>query len=168
MTGPRSAMFILVGLAGLLIVIAAFSGWQGATRLANRGDDTADAEAAARAFVEAYGSFDYREPEAYRARLLRMTTGVVQAAFRDSGTDPVALGQRRTSRTTVVSSSVSALSDDAAAVSVTAEQMRQGTDPESGEPIEEHVLQRINCRLARQDGQWLVAEFRLQSEEPLQ
>jgi len=161
-------VFILVGLAGLLVVIAVFSGWQGATRLTNRGDDSADAEVAARAFVEAYGSFDYREPEAYRSRLLRLTTGVVQAAVRDNETDPVALGQRRISRTAVVSSSVSAVSERAAAVSVTAEQVRQGTDPESGEPIEEYVLQRINCRLVRQGGQWLVAEFRLQSEEPIQ
>ncbi|MPZ49976.1 MAG: hypothetical protein GEU75_11895 [Dehalococcoidia bacterium] len=167
MTGQRGAMFILIGFAGLLLVIAVFSGWQGASRLSDRSDDSAAVEDAARTFVEAFGTFDYRAPERHRERLLLLSTGSVLAVTANSAVDPVAVGQRRVTSTHVVSSSVSALSVDGAAVSVTAEQIRRGTDPESGEAIEEYVLQRVNCRLVSEDNRWLVAEFRLLSEEPL-
>jgi hypothetical protein len=39
-------------------------------------------------------------------------------------------------------------------------------DSETGRLIEERVVQRLACRLVRQGNAWLVAEFRLLSEEP--
>ncbi len=166
MTGGRGAMVALVGLAGLLLVMAVVSGWQGTTRLTDRGGDTKAVEEAARAFVEAYGTFDFRDPDGYRERLLSLTTGPVRAALRASQVDPTALGQQRTMTARVVAVQVSALSDDEATVSVTAEQLRRGVAPASRRLLEERVLQRVACRLVREDGRWLVAEFRLLSEEP--
>jgi hypothetical protein len=83
-----------------------------------------------------------------------------------SQVDPAAASQQRTIATRVVSAQVSALSDDEATVSVTAEQLRRSVDPTSGRLIEERVLQRVACRLALEGGRWLVAELRLLSEEP--
>ena len=166
MIGGRGAMVALVGLAGLLLVMAVVSGWQGTTRLTGRGDDTKAVEAAARAFVEAYGTFDFRDPESYRRRLLALTTGAVRDAVAGSQVDPVALGRQQTMTARVVTVQVSALSDDEATVSVTAEQLRRSVDPSSGRLLEERVLQRVACRLALEGGHWLVAELRLLSEEP--
>ncbi len=166
MIGGRGAMVALVGLAGLLLVMAVVSGWQGTSRLTGRGGDTKAVEEAARAFVEAYGTFDFRDPDSYRQRLLALTTGPVREAVHASQVDPVALGQQRTMSTRVVAVQVSALSDDEATTSVTAEQLRRGVDPASGRLLEERVLQRVACRLVLEGGRWLVAEFRLLSEEP--
>jgi len=159
-------MVILVGLAGLLLVVAAMSGWQGTSRLTGRGDDTSAVEEAARAFVEAYGTFDFRDPDGYRQRLLALTTGSVRDAVQASRVDPVALGQQRTMTTRVIAVQVSALSDDEATLSITAEQLRRGVDPALGRLLEERVLQRVACRLVLEGGRWLAAEFRLLSEEP--
>ncbi|MDO8611524.1 MAG: hypothetical protein Q7R32_01715 [Dehalococcoidia bacterium] len=166
MIGGRGAMLALAGLAGLLLVMAMVSGWQGTSRLTGRGDDARGVEETAQAFVEAYGTFDFRDPNSYRERLLTLTTGTVRAAVAASQVDPVALGQQRTMTTRVVSVQVTALSDDEATTSVTAEQLRRGTDAASGRLTEERVLQRVACRLVREGDRWLVAEFRLLSEEP--
>lgn len=166
MIGGRGAMVALAGLAGLLLVMAVVSGWQGTSRLTGKVDDTGTVEEAARAFVEAYGTFDFREPDSYRQGLLALTTGSVREAVQASQVDPVALGQQRTMTTRVVAVQVSAVSDDEATVSVTAEQLRRGVDPASGLLSEERVLQRVACRLSMEGGGWLVAEFRLLSEEP--
>jgi len=159
-------MVALAGLAGLLLVMALVSGWQGTSRLTDRGGDTKAVEEAARAFVEAYGTFDFRDPDSYRQRLLGLTTGPVREAVQASQVDPVALGQQRTMTARVMAVQVSALSNDEATASVTAEQLRRGVDPASGRLLEERVLQRVACRVALQDGRWLVAEFRVLSEEP--
>jgi len=159
-------MVVLVGLAGLLVVVAAMSGWQGTSRLTGRSDDTAAIEEAARAFVEAYGTFDFRDPDSYRQRLLALTTGSVREAVGASQVDPAAVGQQRTMTTRVIAVQVSALSDDEATLSVTAEQLRRGVDPASGRLLEERVLPRVACRLVLEGGRWLVVEFRLLSEEP--
>ena len=81
MTGGRGVMVILGGLAALLLVIAIVSGWQGANRLRGQGEGMSEVEEAARLFVEAYGTFDFREPDAYRERLLSLSTGDVHAAI---------------------------------------------------------------------------------------
>jgi len=166
--GGRGAMLALAGLAGLLLVLAVVSGWQGTTRLTDRSDETSAVEEAARSFVEAYGTFDFRDPGAYRERLLALTTGSVREAVAASEVDPVALGQQRTIATTVVAVEVTALSEDGATASVTAEQQRRGTDSASGRLTEERVEQRVACRLEKEGGRWLVAEFRLLSEEPIE
>jgi hypothetical protein len=163
----RGAMFLIAGFAGLLLIIAVFSGWQGAQRLTSQGDETAAAEEAARSFVQAFGTFDFRQPEVYRQRLLSLSTGVVREATLASGVDPVAVGHKRTTTTQVLSVSVNALSGDVASASVTAEQLRKSVDLETGRLVEQRVTQRIACRLQRQGNAWLVAEFRLTSEEPV-
>ena len=162
----RGAMFLIAGFAALLLIIAVFSGWQGTRRLTSQGDDSAAVQEAARGFVQAFGTFDFREPEVYRQRLLALSTGVVREATLASGVDPVAVGQKRTTTTRILSVSVTALSGDAASASVTAEQLRKSVDSETGRLIEERVVQRVACRLVRQANSWLVTEFRLLSEEP--
>ena len=166
MIGGRGAMLALAGLAGLLLVLAVVSGWQGTTRLTDRSDETAAVEDAARSFVEAYGTFDFRDPDSYRQHLLALTTGSVREAVAASQVDPVALGQQRTMTTSVVSVEVTALSEEGATVSVTAEQVRRIVDTTSGLLVDERVRQTADCRLVKEAGSWRVAEFHLRSEEP--
>jgi hypothetical protein len=165
MTGGRGAIFVLAGLSGLLVVMAVISGWQGTTRLTRQRDDTAAVEDACRSFVEAYGTFDFRDPGGYRNRLMSLTTGTLKAAVASSQIDSLALGQLRTIATEVVGVEVSALSEDDATASATAEQHRRSTDPVSGQLVDEGVIQHVACRVVLAGGSWLVAEFRLQSEE---
>ncbi|MBN9492131.1 nuclear transport factor 2 family protein [bacterium] len=168
MTSARGVMVAVGGLAGLLLVISLFSGWQGASRLRGQGDDMSEVENAARSFVEAYGSFDFREPDAYRDRLLGLSTGVVHEAIATSQVDPTALGQQHTISTESVSVDVTAFSGDAATASATSEQTRRAIDPATGQLREQRLRQHIACRLIRVDGRWLVAEFRLTSQEPIE
>jgi hypothetical protein len=165
MTGGRGAIFVLAGLSGLLVVMAVISGWQGTTRLTQQRDDMAAVEDACRSFVEAYGTFDFRDPGGYRNRLMSLTTGTLKAAVVSSQIDSLALGQLRTIATEVGGVEVSALSEDEATASATAEQQRRSTDPVSGQLVDEAVIQHVACRVVLAGGSWLVAEFRLQSEE---
>ncbi len=168
MSGGRGVIVILGGLAATLLVIAIVSGCQGANRLRGQGEGMSEVEEAARLFVEAYGTFDFREPAAYRDRLLSLSTGDVHAAIAASQVDPSALGQQQTMTTGTVSIQVSAYSDSEATVSATTEQTRRAVDATTGQLLEQRLRQHVTCRLLRIDGRWLVAEFRLRSEEPLQ
>ena len=168
MTGGRGVMLILGGLAATLLVIAIVSGWQGANRLRGQGEGMAAVEDAARLFVEAYGTFDFREPDAYRKRLLSLSTGDVHAAVAGSQVDPTALGQQQTMTTSTVSIQVTAYSDSEATVAATTEQTRRAVDATTGQLREQRLRQHVTCRLIRIQGRWLVAEFRLRSEEPLE
>lgn len=168
MIGGRGVMAVLGGLAALLLAIAVVSGWQGANRLRGHGEGIGEAEEAARLFVEAYGSFDFREPAAYRERLLGLSTGAVYEAIAASQVDPTALGQQQTIATETVAVRVTAFSDDGATASATTEQTRRAVDPATGQLREQRLRQHVTCRLVRVDGRWAVAEFRLMSEEPLQ
>jgi hypothetical protein len=168
MTGGRGVMVVLGGLAATLLVIAIVSGWQGADRMRGQGDEMTDVEEAARAFVEAYGNFDFREPEAYRARLLALSTGMVRDAIATTAVDPAVLGQQQTRTTEAVSVWVTSYAEDGATVSVTSEQTRRAVDAATGQLREQRVRQHVTCRLVRVEGRWLVAEFRLRSEEPLE
>jgi hypothetical protein len=163
----RGAMFLVAGFASLLLVIAVFSGFRGARRLTSQGDETAAVEEATRAFAQAFGTFDFRQPEDYRQTLLALSTGAVREATLASAVDPVAIGQKRTTTTSVISVSVNALSGDAASASVTAEELRKRVDSATGRLVEESVTQRITFRVVRQGNAWLVAELRLVSEEPV-
>jgi hypothetical protein len=159
-------MFVLAGLAGLLVVIAVMSGWQGTARLTRQQDDTNAVAESCRSFVEAYGTFDFRDAGSYRNRLMALTTGALKTAVVASQIDPLALGQLRTVATEVVDVQVSALSEDNAVASVTAEQLRRSVEPQAGPLVDEEVVQHVACRVVLTEGSWLVAEFRLQSEEP--
>ncbi|NJD65677.1 MAG: hypothetical protein FIB00_10605 [Chloroflexi bacterium] len=168
MTGGRGVMLILGGLAATLLAIAMVSGWQGANRLQGQGEGMGEVEEAARLFVEAYGTFDFREPTAYRDRLLALSTGDVHAAVAASQVDPTALGQQQTMTTGTVSVQVTAYSDTEATVAATTEQTRRAVDATTGQLREQRLRQHVTCRLVRVEGRWLVAEFRLRSEEPLE
>jgi hypothetical protein len=159
-------MIAMVGMAGLLLIIAIVSGWRGTNRLTSRSDDTEAVEQAATAFVEAYGTFDFRDPESYQERLLTMTTGPVRSAVLESDVDSAVLGQQRTTTAKVTSVEITALSDEEATTSVTSEQARRVVDPASGTLLEERVVQLADCRLVKEAGRWLIAEFHFRSEEP--
>lgn len=166
MIGGRGPMVALVGMAGLLLVLAIVSGWRGASRLTSRSDDTRAVEEAATAFVEAYGTFDFRDPESYQERLLGLTTGSVRSAVLETDIDPAAVGQQRTTTASVTSVEVTALSDAEATASVTSEQTRRTVDPASGALADERVVQLADCRLVKEAGRWLVAEFHFRSQQP--
>ena len=166
MIAGRGAMVAVFGLAGVLLFIALVSGWQGASRLTSRSDDTKAVEAAATAFVEAYGTFDFRDPASYQRRLIPLTSGQVREAVLTAGIDPAALAQQQTMTAHVLSVVVTAQSDAGATASVTAEQTRRAVDPASGAFTEERLVQRADCRLVKEAGTWVVAEFHLQSEDP--
>ncbi|MEX1193480.1 MAG: hypothetical protein WED85_00255 [Dehalococcoidia bacterium] len=166
MIGNRGATVALVGMAGLLLVMAAVSGWRGTHRLTNRGDDTRAVEEVAKSFVEAYGTFDFRDPGSYQQRLLSLTTGQVREAVLTTNVDPAALARQLTMTANVVSVEVTAQSDDEATASVTAEQARRIVDTTSGQLVDERVTQTADCRLVKEAGSWRVAEFHLRSEEP--
>lgn len=168
MTSARGVVVVVGGLAGLLLVISLFSGWQGASRLRGQGEDMSAVEAAAREFVEAYGTFDFREPDAYRERLMHLSTGAVHEAVSKSEVDPASVGQQQTIATDSVIVSVTALSDDAATTSATVEQIRRAIDPATGQLREQRVRQHVACRLVLVNGRWLAAEFRLTSQEPIE
>lgn len=168
MTGARGIMLILGGLAAMLLVIAVVSGWQGASRLRSQGDDLSQVEEAARHFVQAYGTFDFREPDAYKARLLDLSTGEVRDAISASQVDPTALGQHQTMTTDIVSVQVTAHADTEATVSATSEQTRRAVDPATGQLREQRLRQNVTVRLIPSGERWLVAEFRLRSEEPIE
>ena len=168
MIGRRGTMAVLGGLAVLLLAFAVVSGCQGVNRLRGRGNGMAEAEKAARLFVEAYGSFDFREPAAYQERLLGLSTGALYEAIATSAVDPTVLGQQETFTTASVAIEVTAFSTNEATASATAEQTRRSVDKASGQLSEQRVRQHITCRLVRVDGRWAVAEFQLMSQEPLQ
>jgi hypothetical protein len=97
---------------------------------------------------------------------MTLTTGTLKTAVVSSQIDPLALAQLRTVATEVVDVQVSALSEDNAVASVTAEQLRRSVEPQAGQLVDEEVVQHVACRVVLTEGSWLVAEFRLQSEEP--
>jgi len=163
--GGRGAMVAVAGLAGLLLVMALVSGWQGTTRLTGRGDESAAVEETASGFVEAYGTFDFRDQESYRQRLLPLTTGPLRQAVDSSQVDPVAVAEQRTITTRVVAVQVTSLSQDQATASLTAEQVSRSVDATTGLLVEESVVQQVACRLVQEGSRWLVAEFRLLSQE---
>jgi len=165
-SGGRVTGYALLGVAGLLFVVAAFSGWRGAQGIAGREDDTRSVEAAARKFVLAYGTFDYREPNTYAARLSGLATGALREVLSEAAIAPDARTMQRRISTHIEAISVTALSETQATTAVTAVQERRWSDPVIGTALSEAVRQRVTCRLVREDGRWLVVELRMQSEAP--
>lgn len=162
----RAPGLVAGGCALLLLALAVTSGWQGAARLAGRGDATGVVRDVARAFAAAYGTFDARSPAAYRQRLLPLTTGRLRAALAQLDVDPAAAGQARTLTTRVLGVQVTSLTGDRATVDVTVDQRRRSVDPATGGAWEDQVRGRLTCRLVRSGGRWLVEEVRLAPVEP--
>ena len=166
MTAGRGAAYALLGLAALLMVLAAASAWSGASRLAARGDDRAAAEAAAGAFVRAYAGFDYRRAELYAPRVAALATGDLREAIASASVDGAALEERVTGTAAIESAEVRSLSGDAAVVEVRSRWERARVEPRSGGEIREGGTQRVRLRLVRAEGRWLVAGLELVGEEP--
>ena len=175
MTAGRGPGYALLALAALLAAVAVASAWSGASRLAGRGEDgaarrAADAaavEAAASAFVVAYGGFDYRDPDGYTARLAALSAGELRAALAGAAVDPAAIAGGRRSRAAVQSVSVEALSAAAAEATVRSLHERSWLDPASGRAAREEVTQQVRLRLVREGGRWLVTEVVLLGEESI-
>lgn len=167
MTGGRAAGYALLGCSALLLVIAVLSGWSGAQRIGSREHETRAVEAAAAAFVTAYGSFDHHDPNAYATGLVPLTAGPLHDALAQASVDPDAARLQRGIATNVESVSVTALSATAATASVTAVQERRWSDPTLGTAQQQVIRQHVTCRLVQEDGRWLVVELRVQSEEPV-
>jgi hypothetical protein len=161
MIGGRSVGVLLCGFAVLLAALAVTSGRQGVTRLMGRSDDAEGAAHAARAFAEAYGTYDARAPDTYRERLLELTTGPLREAVVRMEPDPAAVAQARTLSTRVVAVHIASLARNRVTADVVVEQRRHATDPATGGSWEDRVHGRLTCRLVRQTGRWLVAEVRL-------
>lgn len=167
MTGGRAASYALLGCGALLLVLAVLNGWRGAQGIGSREHDTRAVEAAAAAFVTAYGSFDHRDPDAYTVRLVALTAGALREAVARAAVDPDAARLQRGIATDIESVSVTALSATAATAAVTAVQERRWQDPALGTAQQQVIRQHVTCRLVQEDGHWLVAELRVQSEEPV-
>ena len=172
-TAGRGAGHALLALAVLLAAVAAWSAWSGASRLAGRGDagtaravpEAAAVEAAATAFVAAYGAFDHREPDAYTARLAGLAAGELRSALQGAAVDPAAVASRLASTAVAQSVSVTELSAFSAEAAVRALHRRGRLDPAGGELVHEVVTQHVRLLLAREGGRWLVTEVRVLSEE---
>jgi hypothetical protein len=157
----------LAGLVGLLIVMVAVSRWELISLFTLEGNDTADMEASCPAFVEAYGTFDYGDPNSYRDRLLELTTEPLRAAVPSLRLDSASVGQLRTISTRIIDARVMPPSGQTANALVVAEQTRSGLDPRSEQRVDEEVVQNVACQLVRDGGHWLVAKVSLLSEEPV-
>lgn len=165
MIAGRGAMLALVGLAGLLLALAVVSGWQGTHRLTSRSDDTKAVEQAATEFVEAYGTFDFRDSTSYQERLLLLTTGHVREAVLAAAIDPSAVGQQQTMTSQVTAVTVTAMSDSVATASVTATQTKRSVDPVTGVLSDAQTLEMADCQLVKEGGTWRVAELHIRSAE---
>ena len=166
MIAGRGAAIAVLGLAGLLLTIAATSAWNGATRLGDRADERDAVELAAAGFVVAYGTFDYRELESYTTRLIALTAGDLRRATAAAEIDPDAGTQQRSISSAVESVTVTALADGVAVVVVEVTQLRRWIDATTRHLVEQNVRQRVSCRLVREDGRWLVSELLLLSQQP--
>lgn len=162
----RAPAYALLGLAGLLVAIAVSSGWSGATRFADREDDSSTVEAAASEFVMTYGTFDFRDAASYTARLVPFTSGELRSAIAEAAVDPAAVDEQRASTVRIESVSVTALSDSGATATVRATHQRTRLDRASRRLVEERQTQHVSLRLVREDGRWLVAELLVLSEQP--
>ena len=157
MTARRAAALSLAGLAALLLAAGVSGALSGASRLAGPGGGGAGeaARAAAAAFAEAHGTFDYREPGAYTARLAELAGGELRRAIAAAAVDPGAAAARLVMRARAESAALVSLSGEEALVVVEALLWRT----EDGAELS--VRQRVSVRLARGEGRWLVSGLRL-------
>ena len=167
MSGGRGAAYALLGFAGLLLALAVASGLSGATRLADRGEESEAAAASASQFVIAYGNFDYRTADAYLVGLASLTAGELNEDVLLADVDPEAIAQQRTTTALIDSVTVTALSERIASATVRSTHRRSWVDPASGQGVDEHVTQHVSVGLVREGERWLVAELFVLGEEPV-
>jgi len=156
MTASRTPGLVLIALAAVLVAFAVAGVCGGVSQLTSRDGEAQAAESAARAFVLALGTFDYRAPHQYSTSLAPLTTGPLRDALAGASVDPGASSAQRTMTARVESASVTSLTGDRATVAVTATQVRRWVDPSLAYPLHESVTQFVLCQLVREDGRWLV------------
>jgi len=154
---------VLIALAAVLVAFAVAGVCGGVSQLTSRDGDAQAAESAARAFVLALGTFDYRAPHEYTASLAPLTTGPLRDALAGASVDPAASSAQRTMTARVESASVTSLAGERATVAVTAKQARRWVDPSLAYPLHESVTQLVLCQLVREDDRWLVTELEPQA-----
>ncbi len=156
MTASRTPGLVLVALAAVLVAFAGAGVCGGVSQLTSRDGQAQAAESAARAFVLALGTFDYRAPHEYAANLAPLTAGPLRSAIAGASVDLGASSAQRTMTARVESASVTSLAEDRATVAVTATQVRRWIDPSLAYPLHESVTQLVLCQLVREDGRWVV------------
>lgn len=165
MITPGRLAVVAGGLALVLLAAMAGSGCEAVDRLAARSDAAAAVERTAAAFVVQAGSVDPASADRYAAALLPLATGPLQHALLTAVADPRAGARERRATVRVERTVLTALSAEAASVTVVAVQSRRWSDARAGRQ-QEAVRQWIACRLEAVDGRWLVAELRVLAEEP--
>jgi hypothetical protein len=144
--------------------MAFLAGWRSVSELGKSSMERQTVEDAAKVFVESYGTTGFTDDAAYRGRLLSVSGGSLGQAVAASSPDPAAQGQERRTHTRVISVELIALTSNNASVLVTAKQTREFVSPSAGIQ-QESMLQKVGCKLAREDARWLVVEYRLLAEE---
>ncbi|MEX1024430.1 MAG: hypothetical protein WD226_05070 [Planctomycetota bacterium] len=79
---------MLIALAGVLVAFAVAGVCGGVSQLTSRDGEARAAESAARSFVLALGTFDYRAPHEYAASLAPLTTGSLRDTLTGAGSIP--------------------------------------------------------------------------------
>jgi len=126
------------------------------------GVGTSEVEAAARAFIEIAGTFDYRDQKSQYNQLQPLLAD--KYPFQE---DLYTVSTQRIQTTHATATRTVSISKDDAIVTVTYETFRQYLPDQSSELVEEHLLQQSDCRLVLQEGQWLVSRSRPLSGERL-
>jgi len=157
MTARRTPGLVLIAFATVLGVFAVAGVCSGMTQLTNRDGEAQAAEATARAFVLALGTFDHRAQQDYTARLSSLATGSLRDSLTAALVDPAASSAQRTMTSRIDAASVTALADGVATVTVTSTQQRRWVDPVLGQSFHESVTQLVTCQLVREGGRWLVS-----------
>ncbi len=133
--------------------------------------ETGAAAQVARAFVEAYGTFDYRDPDIQRERLLALTAGPLQETLAATSPDPAAIGQGPRRQTRVVRRRTTATSTEGVSLIVQAEVLTRRSTL-AGQEATTRTTQQLRCDLVREASSqelaaegWRVVSFRLLSEQ---
>jgi hypothetical protein len=141
-----------------------------ATQPTSNSVDTEEIEAAARTFVEAWETFDYRDQEARLNRVLPLLTADKRSQYTAFHENGYARLDELTGTTSVTASKVTDVSENDVSVAVTTKRFRHFIahlpGPES-ELIEQSSIEQMECYLVLEDGQWLVERWQIVSERLL-
>jgi len=141
-----------------------------ATQPTSKGVDTKEVEAAARTFVEAWETFDYRDQEGRFNRVLPLLTADKRSQYTAFHENGYARLDELTGTTSVTASQATDVSENDVSVAVTTKRFRHFIahlpGPKS-ELIEQSSVEQVECHLIFEDGQWLVEKWQIVSERLL-
>jgi hypothetical protein len=127
-----------------------------------------EAEAAAKTFVEAWETFDYRDQEGRFNRVLPLLTAERRSQYTAFHENAYARLAELTGTTSVTASRVTDVSGDNVTVAVTTSRFRHFIAHLPGpELIEQSSVEHAECHLIFEDGRWLVAKWQIESERVL-